>query len=195
MKKVVFWIHRFSAEKTAQVMKELFRKKPFIKVSVENGYCIFNCQDMGEDPVGWLAEQLVDSKKFMGKYHCSNPNIENLSYKTSERYWVPTCRFGYWDMNLYPDDLKQFQYQLRRFYNMKKGLPMYAAEMEASEHFNMPPKECQVGKNLKFNTYVYDLVNYHGESPQNAQEIVDKAFPDGKMNLLQNHQFKKVVRK
>lgn len=171
--KVLFWIHRFDAEKTASIMKRVFKKKPYIKVGVEDGHCILNCHDMGTDATTHFCDFLVNHKGFMGRFHSQHPDSDNLSDK-KEKYEMAACRFGFWDLYDYPNDIEKYKMMLARFNMMRAGVPMYQADMAV---FGVSHKDDPEVRYNRFATYVYNLVKFHGKTEDEAKEIIEGLYP------------------
>jgi hypothetical protein len=186
MKKVFFWMSRLKVEKVAKIMQRVFRNCPFIKVVVEDGACIFHCMDMGADPASWIIEYLVNSKLFMGRFHSDKINMDLLD-RTSNRYYMAVCRFGYFDLCNH-DNMSFCKYLIKRFELQKSGLPYYCAEKLASE--------CE-GYSLNFNDqikiyrrhdYIRDLVDFHGMTKEDATALIDHKFPGWKDIVLEERE-------
>lgn len=181
MKKVWFWISGMSAEKTAKIAFWLFKKYKFIKINIEEEKCMLYCYDMGKYPNGWIVEKLVKNKKFLGRFD-TNHNLYNskLLEKTSNRYHLAVCRFGYFDLFNYPEDNEVANFTLRKFYNQKSGMPFYLAELDAFKFVN---KEPDWNDNIKYYRrieYIHDLVCFFGKTKSEATKIIDDEFPKWK---------------
>jgi hypothetical protein len=181
MKKVWFWISGMSAEKTAKIAFWLFKKYKFIKINIEEEKCMLFCHDMGTYPNSWIAEKLLENKKFLGRFD-TNHNLYNskLLEKTCNRYFLAVCRFGYFDLFNYPEDKEIASFTLRRFYNQKSGMPFYLADLDA---FNFINKEPDFNDNIKCyrrTEYIHDLVRFFGKTKSEATKIIDDKFPTWK---------------
>lgn len=179
MAKVVFWIHRFDAAKTAQIMTKILRSKPYIKASVQDGLCILDCHDLGSDPSGHICEWLVDQKKFMGKYHYSSGRILSIE-KKQDRLQIPCCRFGFFDLWLFPEEMPIFEYWKIRFENLRSGMPMHQADMDAHEKSGHHVELTNEQKRQLYDSYRRDLCDFFGKKVEEAEKILDPIFPDWK---------------
>lgn len=187
MKKVFFWMSRLKVEKVAKIMQRVLQNCPFIKVVVEDGACVFHCVDMGSDPASWIIERLVNSKLFMGHFHSDKVSMDLLN-RTSNRYYMATCRFGYFDLCNY-EDMSFCKYLIKKFELQKGGLPYYAAEMLASECEGYPLNFKDEVKVYRRNDYIRDLVDFHGKTKEEATALIDCEFPGWKDIVLEEKKF------
>lgn len=176
MAKIMFWIHRFDSLKTAKIMTKILRRKPYVKVSVQDGFCILDCHDLGSDPVGYICEWLVDQKRFMGKYHHSS-GTSIAFQKKQDRLQLPCCRFGFFDLWLFPDEMQIFQYWKIRFQNLMAGMPMHQADMDAHEKSGHHVELNNEQKRQRYDDYRRDLCEVFGKTVVEAEHILDPFFP------------------
>jgi len=177
-KKVIFYIHGKTAEKTAYLMSKVLKKYKFIKVAVENGECVFTTDQVDGSFNSWLIEMLLESKTFLGKYHENHPlhYLTKRIQKLQERYESVVCRFGWWDSMEYPNDLEVFEYHRQRMIFMLKGMPKYLANYHAANivgNVHEPHDDC---KGFTRESYISDLVENYGDSEEQATKKVDKYF-------------------
>lgn len=170
---VALWIHRLSGEKTASIMKRVMRRQPFVKVRVENGFCILKCHDT-DDALSYICDYLSERKLFMGRWHMLHKDSTRLHRKTSDRFHVGCCRFGFWDVFEYPSQINDYDLQIKRLEMMMGGKPMYMVEKELYGNEFLTEQSV---RNVKFKSYVYNLKKYHGKSEREAIEMVSKEFP------------------
>lgn len=188
VKKAWLFIHRLDAEKICSIAKRIFAKYAYIKPKVEDGKCIILCHDMPDSPTSWLIDKLLDSKRFMGKYHISNKDREKLL--SEDRFWMSICRFGYWDVFDYGRDKdedgnpvdqpieKYTLYMLERFRLLRKGHPLHKAMKMASEKTGHSLDNFTDSQMINQKHFcVGNLVDYFGKSDEEATEIVLQEFP------------------
>lgn len=178
MVKVFFWINRLSAEQTAKILRRILRKKSYIKVVVQDNKCILNCYDVGNDPVGYIVEYLVDKKIFMGKYHCSFQRPFSFEAK-QDRYQIPVCRFGWFDACLL-EDMQEFNFWKKRFENLRSGMAMHEADLDAHAETGFEFNSNDENKRYRYDSYIRDLVKYKKHSEEEAKSVIDSIFPGWK---------------
>lgn len=188
VKKGWLFIHRLDAERICSIAKKIFERYAYIKPIVEDGKCIIVCHDMPNSPTSWLIDRLLDSKRFMGKYHISNEERENLS--SEDRFCMAICRFGYWDVFDYGRDKddngnpvdqpveKYTLYMLERFRLLRKGRPLYKAMKMASKKTGYSLDNFTDSQMINQKDFcVSNLVDYFGKSKEEATELVLNEFP------------------
>ena len=174
MRKVLFWINRFDAQKTARIMAVVFRKKPYIKVTVEDNNCILLCHDLGDDPVGYVCEYLVQNKKFMGKFHYSMQTSHKFEIM-QDRLQVPVCRFGWFDLCLL-ENLSEFNHWKIRFDNLRSGMTLHEADMDADLRSGHKFAVEDRHKKHLYDGYVADLVTQRGLTEEQAHSILEPLY-------------------
>ena len=179
--KVWFFIHGKSAEKTAQLVSVVLKKYPFIKVVVEDSKCILVCHDMGKEPSTWIVQKLLESKKWLGKFHPKHPchNVERVNYLI-QKYNSGICRFGFFDCYEYPSDLKLANYFVDLHNNIRKKLPLYLAEKNALISSGHIFEYSNNTKITKREHYIDNLIKFSGMSRKDAINLIDQEFPDWK---------------
>jgi hypothetical protein len=178
MAKVLFWIHRLSGEQTARIMRTFLKKKPYIKVVVQENNCYLLCHDTGSDPATYIFEYLLDNKRFMGKYHHSVQQCPKFEAR-KDRLQIPVCRFGYFDI-CSSDDIKEFNFWRYRFNNLKAGMLLHEAETDAHNRSGFISEMTDENKRFRYDSYVRDLRKYRKLTKVQAQEIIDPLFPGWK---------------
>jgi hypothetical protein len=195
------WLHlttarngTLPANKTANILKKIFRKISYIHISIEGNKCIISSTEV-PDLNSWVIDKLLNSKKFMGVYHPDHPNFKVS--KTAERILTPATRFGYFNcVNLNDKDMGQFF--IERTNHLLNKMPLYLANKlaEQTARVKIMPEENKY-KDLTRTEYIEDLVHNHNTSRKDAETLIDYEFPEllvkNKETPLTPNQIQKII--
>ena len=176
MNKAFFYIHGKDAEKTAYLMRKVLQKKTFIKVSVENGECIISSREISGSISTWLCDYLINSKKFMGKFH--EKHIAHNKYQKNHylgRYKQVPSRFGFFECNDI-DEYDFHQYCKIRTQQLLMGVPEYLAEKRAFDESGYVDQVVDTFKVIRRKSFIKDLVVHHNKNVKEATKLVDVYF-------------------
>ena len=126
----------------------------------------------------WLIELLLESKRFLGKFHKDHPlySLTARTRKMQETKEIVVSRFGWWDSCDYPEDLAHFNFHCERMFNVLQGMPKYLADYRAKKTLNYEHEPHDDSKGWRRKNYIHDLVNHFGVSEAEATRKVDKYF-------------------
>jgi hypothetical protein len=93
---------------------------------------------------------------------------------------MPICRFGWWDACLLPEGLQELQFNIQRFHNLKAGMLLHEADIDAQNKTGYKMTNTDKAKKRIYESYVSDIVKYKGKSREEAESILDPIFPDWK---------------
>ena len=177
--KLWFWISKKTPEQIVKISKFVFRGKPFIKPVVEDDKCILYCYDIPGDASEYVINELVGSKKFIGKFDSDHPLYDEEKVIRMSRYQEAICRFGFWMIFSYPENVSYGNWSIARMNNLKARMPLHIAEREAAKssgYTSYIPTQ-PYGKNIRRNSYIENLIDEHGFSEKEATNTIDAEYP------------------
>ena len=185
MKRVAFHIFGRSAERTAYLMRKVLRRYPYLRVGVEGARCVISSDQVSGSLNTWLIERLLRSRLFLGRYHDGHVLYDaERKEAVEERYRTCLCRFGLWDsVDAEPEELRGFDYSVRRTELRLKGLPDYSASARAMRELSYDPyppdridDSVRAAMHLIRRGYIEELVERYGVDPETAVRRVDRRF-------------------
>jgi len=178
LKKVWFYIHGRTPEFTVKVMTKVLAKHKFIQVNLEENKCIISSNEV-PDLNDWIINNLIESKRFLGKFHKDHPLHNQRKYNaTLQRIQATLCRFGFWDCASYPEDAVFNDFLIKKTNYLIKKFPLWKAVKLAAQESGHELPDDPTTRYMKKIDYVNDLTRYHKVSAEQALLIIEKEFPE-----------------
>ena len=180
LKQVWFHIHGKSPEKTVNIMTKVLKKLKYIKVNLIDNKCIIQTEYVPDSFNSWLIDKIINSKKFMGKFHNLKLTPELANKISKAQIKIQTCisRFGFWDSVDYPEDQVFGDFLIRKTQCLLNNIPLWKAVKIASKQskHEISKPEGEFAYSLKMD-YIENLVKYHKLTKSEAENIINREFP------------------
>jgi len=178
LKKVWFHIHGRTPEFTVKVMTKILAKHKFIQVNLEENKCIISSNEV-PDLNDWVIQNLIKSKRFLGKFHRDHPLHNQRKYEAVlQRIQATLCRFGFWECTNYPEDAVFNDFLIRKTDYLIKRFPLWQSiKLAAQESGHELPDDPDT-RYIKKEDYINDLTRYHKMTVEQATRIIEIEFPE-----------------
>lgn len=182
-KQVWFHLHSHSPEITVKIMTKILEKYKFLKVFLHDNRCIISSVDVPDSLNSWIIEKILNSKRFMGRYHpahnlYTHPTTQKRIRIAQGRMQACMSRFGFWDSIDYPEEKVFGEFLVRKTQYLLMKKPLWQAiklSLQETSHI-LATLEGKWAISFKIDLYK-DMVKYHEHSKEEALTIIHREFP------------------